>query len=89
MKISREQAYNILVECNERAHQAAWDSWTAADEEQDYELQEEMREDASAEQAQYFREEFEALDEEDRDAIHYYCENDDEFKDEFDMWWGE
>lgn len=88
MKLTREQAYNIIFECNEVAHEQAWDFWTAANEEEDYELAEEMREDASLEQSQYFREEYEQLTEEQKEAIQHYCSIDQDFKEEFDMWWG-
>ena len=48
-----------------------------------------MREDASYNQAREFREAFQALDEETQQAILHWEKNDEEFAEEFKMWWGE
>ncbi len=93
--ITRDQAYDIIVNINENAHQQAWDTWLEADalmesdEEDDWEIAEEIKERASQEQAEYFREEFNNLDEATRDAILEYVFTDEEFKEEFSMWYGE
>ena len=48
-----------------------------------------MREDASYNQAREFREAFQSLDEETQQAILHWEKNDEEFAEEFKMWWGE
>ena len=93
--ISIDEAYNIIQEINDNAHQRSWDTWEEADnlmesdDDADWETAEELREQASLEQASYFREEFDELDEETRDAILHYVDNDAAFKEEFSMWYGE
>lgn len=93
--ITREQAYDIIQNLNESAHERSWDTWVEADElsesseESDWELAEEVRERASEEQASYFREEFDDLDDDTREAILHYVNTDEDFKEEFSMWYGE
>ena len=92
--ITIDEAYNIIVGLNEEAHERSWDSWEAADEldesddEDDWGKAEGLREEASLEQASYFREGFDDLDEETQDAILYYVDQDEDFKEEFSMWYG-
>lgn len=93
--ITRDQAYDIIQDINELAHGESWDTWAEADrlsdsdEEEDWEAAEEMREAASAEQAEYFREEFHNLDEDTQAAILHYVDTDEEFRNEFVSWYGE
>ena len=93
--ISIDEAYNIIQSINENAHHRSWDSWAEADrlsesdEEEDWETAEELREDASLEQAAYFREEFNELDDETKEAILHYVDTDNSFKEEFAVWCGE
>ena len=93
--ITRDEAYDIIVNINETAHQRAWDTWVEADtlmeseDEDDWETAEEIREQASQEQAEYFREEFDDLEEETREAVIHYVNTDEDFKEEFSMWYGE
>lgn len=89
------EIYNLAENLNEEAHNLAWDSWVAADElmesdnEDDWEAAEEMREDASLEQAGHFRDLFWDLEEEDQAAITHWLKEDADFKDQFSMWFGE
>lgn len=93
--ISIDEAYSIIQSINENAHQQSWDTWRTADllmesdEEEDWETAEELREDASLEQATYFREEFDELDDETKEAILHYVDTDTGFKEEFVVWYGE
>lgn len=86
--MTRNEAYDLISTLNETAHEQAWESWIAADEEEDYEASEELREDASYEQAGYFRESFENLSEEEKEAILHYVKTDEDFADEFRCWYG-
>ena len=89
-----DEAYRIIENLNEEAHSLSWDTWIAADvmEESDFEdsdmTAEEMREDASAEQASYFRENFVDLKEEERLAVEHYIKTDKEFQEQFKDWYG-
>lgn len=85
-----------LVEAiNEDAHDRAFESWVAADElmeseeEADWETAEEMREEASNEQAEYFRESYFDLEDEDQETIKYWLEQDSDFKEQFAVYFGE
>jgi hypothetical protein len=87
--ISREEAYDLICDLNEEAHAAAYEDWAAADECEDEDEAEELREDASYQQAIEFREAFQSLDEESQEAILHYVKHDEDFAEEFNMWWGE
>lgn len=93
--ITLSEAYSIIQDINENAHSRAWDIWVQADElmesddEADWDIAEEIRDQASQNQAEYFREEFDSLDEETKDAILNYVETDESFKDEFITYYGE
>lgn len=93
--ITIDEAYNIVVNINEEAHSRSWDTWEEADnlmesdDDADWETAEELKEQASLEQASYFREGFEELDDDTRDAILHYVNTDEAFKEEFVMWYGE
>ena len=82
--ISKEEAYDIISNINEEAHNAVWDMWIKADEEDD----EELREEASEEQSVVFRGLFYELDEETQYAIKHYSKVDESFRDDFDCWYG-
>lgn len=90
-----QEVYDIIDTINEDAHQQAWDTWVSADElmesneEADWETAEEIREDASMEQASYFRDMYYELDEIDQDSIKYWLKEDDDFKESFSMYFGE
>jgi hypothetical protein len=89
-----EEAYAIIEGLNEEAHGMAWDTWIEADEladsddEDDWELAEGKREEASEEQAGYFRSEFSSISDEDREAIEHWLTADESFKEEFRDWYG-
>jgi hypothetical protein len=89
--ISREEAYDLICDLNEEAHAATYDEWVEADEmeDEDPDMAEEMREDASHQQAIEFREAFQALMPEDQEAILHYTKVDEDFAEEFNAWWGE
>lgn len=92
--ITIDEAYEIIVGINEEAHERSWDTWSEADDledsddEDDWGKAESMREEASLEQAGYFREGFNDLDEDTQEAILHYVDTDENFKEEFSMWYG-
>ena len=89
-----EETWAIAEGINEEAHGMAWDTWIEADEladsddEDDWELAEGKREEASDEQAGYFRDEFECLEDEDRAAVHHWLDADESFREQFRDWYG-
>ena len=91
---SLDEAFAIIEGLNEEAHGMAWDTWIEADEledsenEDDRELAESKREEASDEQAGYFRDEFECLLDEDREAVIHWLAEDESFKEQFRDWYG-
>lgn len=93
--ISREEAYDIIFAMNESAHDSSWDTWEEADnlrdsdDEDDWDEAEELSAQASAEQASYFREQFEELEEDTKQAILHYVDTDPDFGSEFVSWYGE
>ena len=88
---TREEAYEIICDLNEEAHAATYDEWVEADdmEDEDPDMAEEMREDASYQQAHEFREAFQTLMPEDQEAVLHYVKHDEDFAEEFNAWWGE
>ena len=95
MTMTKDEAYSIISNLNEEAHSAAWDSWVAADElgdsddEEDWAAAEEMREDASYEQAGYFRSEFQNLKQDEQDAIWGWAMKDEDFAEDMKAWYGQ
>ena len=83
-----DEVYDLIESLNNDAHSDSWDSWIAADDEDDYETAEEMREDASDEQAEYFREYFWELSEEDIESVRHWLEKDEDFREQFETWFG-
>jgi len=89
-----DEVYQLVETLNEEAHSDAWDSWIAADEmeesdEEDSDVTaEQLREEASDEQAGYFRQGFWALSEEYQEAIEYWLKQDQSFRDQFRDWFG-
>jgi hypothetical protein len=84
-----EEAQEIVERLNDDAHEQAWDAWTAADDEQDWEAAEEMREDASIEQAEYFRDFWYELDTDDQELVKYWLDHDEDFREQFAVYFGE
>lgn len=82
-----EQVYDILESINDQAHGRAWDTWTSADAEEDDELAEELREEASAEQSDWFRNFYWQLSDEDRRAVVYWIIKDEDLADQFKTWY--
>jgi hypothetical protein len=90
--LSRDEAYEIICDLNEEAHAATYDEWVEADdmEDEDPDQAEEMREEASYNQAVEFREAFQStLTPEQQEAILHYTKVDEDFAMEFNGWWGE
>ena len=91
-----EEIWELVESLNEEAHAEAWDSWVAADELEDSDEEEnengltaeELRENASDEQAGYFRQSYWALSADDQDAIIHWLKEDESFKDQFSSWFG-
>ena len=89
--LSRDEAYEIICDLNEEAHAATYDEWVEADdmEDEDPDQAEEMREEASYNQAVEFREAFQStLTPEQQEAILHYTKVDEDFAMEFNGWWG-
>lgn len=89
---TREEAYEIICDLNDEAHSATYEDWVAADEAEDegedMDIVEEMREDASYQQAHEFREAFQTLMPEDQEAVLHWVKHDKDFAEEFNAWWG-
>ena len=83
--ISIDEAWDIMEATNDEAHSDAWDLWIEADEADD----ESLREDASDAQREYFIDIFNNLDEEIKQAIFHYARTDEQFKDQFECYYGE
>ena len=89
-----DEVWALAESLNEEAHSDAWDSWIAADEmeeseeDEDGSSAEQLREEASDEQAGYFRQGYWALSEQDREAIEYWLKKDESFRDQFSTWFG-
>jgi hypothetical protein len=94
-KMTRDEAYSIISELNEEAHSSTWDSWVEADElgesdeEEDWAMAEERREEASEEQSGFFRVEFGNLKEEQQDAIWSWAMKDEDFAEDMKGWYGQ
>lgn len=89
-----DEAFELIEALNEEAHGMAWDTWIEADEleesddEDDWSKAEAKREEASDEQAGYFRDEFNGLEDEDRAAVHHWLDADESFREQFRDWYG-
>lgn len=93
--LTLQETIDLVETLNEEAHQQSWDTWTEADalmdsdEEDDWEAAEELREDASAEQASYFRDEYYSLSEEQKKSISHWITEDEDFREQFMTYFGE
>jgi hypothetical protein len=89
-----DEAFELIEALNEEAHGMAWDTWIEADEledsdnEDDWDKAEGKREEASDEQAGYFRDEFDGLEDEDRRAVEHWLTADESFREQFRDWYG-
>lgn len=94
MTMTKDDAHSIISNLNEEAHSMAWDSWVEADEldesdeEEDWAAAEEMRDEASAEQAGYFRASFNELKQDQQDAIWQWAMKDEDFAEDLKAWYG-
>lgn len=92
---SLNEVYEIIQTLNERAHSESWDSWIAADDYEENEDEDEdvttesLRDEASLEQAEYFRDFYSELSQDDQDAIKHWIRNDESLRDEFSSWYGQ
>ena len=86
-KLTIDQAWELIEELNERAHQEAWDLWIAADETED-DNEEELREEASDAQREYFWDELADLPQDQYNAIFEYARIDEGFRDQFEAFNG-
>jgi hypothetical protein len=90
-----EEAWNIIESLNDDAHNQAWDTWIEADElmesddESDWEVAEDLREQASLEQAEYFRDSWYDLSEEDQEVVKHWLDHDEDFREQFSTYFGE
>lgn len=83
-----DEAWDLINALNDDAHGYAWDLWIESDEAEDEEEAETLREDASNAQAEYFRDLLNDLESDARDAIFHYAKTDEEFKDQFECYYG-
>jgi len=87
---TKEEVYDLIFDLNEDAHSEAYDSWVAADEAEDngedMDVVESMREDASIEQAGYFREMLEQYPGLLEEAT-LYAEQDESFAMDWEAWY--
>ena len=89
--IAIEEAWAVMEVCNDKAHSLAWDTWVEADEaeeDDECELAEELREAASDEQAEYFQGELDDLARDVYDAIIHYAKTNDDFREQFRCYGG-
>lgn len=90
-----EEAWDIIESLNNDAHEQSWDTWIEADaleeseDEDDWTSAEEIRENASLEQADYFREGWYNLSDEDQETVKHWLNHDESFKDQFITYFGE
>lgn len=90
-----EEAWNIIEELNDNAHNEAWDTWVQADElmesdeEDDWATAEDLREEASLQQAEHFRDFWFDLDEDDQNLVKYWLKLDEDFREQFAVYFGE
>lgn len=87
-----DEIWDLVESLNNEAHNDAWDSWVQADEAETSDDEdadpEYLRELASDEQAEYFRNSVADLDPEDRAAIQHWIANDDTFSEQFRCYYG-
>jgi hypothetical protein len=90
-----EEAWDIIESLNDDAHNQAWDTWVESDnlmesdDEADWEAAEDLREQASLEQAEYFRDAWYDLSNEDQELIEYWLERDEDFREQFSTYFGQ
>ena len=80
-----DEAYSLIEKLNDEAHGLAWDLWIEADEKDD----EELRETASDVQRGHFGDLVEELDPVVQRELLHYCAQDEDFKEQFETYYGE
>jgi len=89
---TKEEVHDIIHDLNEEAHHQAWDTWEESDRlmesdnEDDWDRAEEVKEEASEEQAGYFREMLEQYPGLLEEAKHY-AEQDESFNMDWEAWY--
>ena len=85
-----DECYSIISALNEEAHGLAWDTWIEADrlDEEGDDGAEDMRDQASMEQQEHFIGLFNDLDEETKQACFEHRKIDENFRMDFDCWYG-
>ena len=81
-----EQTLNLIQDLNEQSHNDAWDYWIEADNEEDEEAAEDLRELASDVQAGCLYERLYDLNDEDFDSILYWIKNNNDVKEQLQDW---
>lgn len=91
-----DDAWGIIESINDDAHGDAWDTWMEADrladegeEDDDWIRAEELREEASLEQAGYFRDGWFGLNKEDQAVVEHWLREDNDFREQFATYFGE
>ena len=87
-----DETYDLAQSINEEAHDFAYDTWMSAEEAEHEgadEEAEELRDQASAEQAEHFRDLYRVLDDNQQAAVQHWLEKNADFRDEFSVWFGE
>jgi hypothetical protein len=90
-----EEAQEIVERLNDDAHNESWDLWIEADgladsdNEADWDRAEDVREQASVEQAEYFRDFWYELDTDDQELVKYWLDHDEDFREQFATYFGE
>lgn len=85
-----EETIDLMESLNGTAYDLAMNSWIAADRAGivDDDDAEELREDASAEQQEYFREEYADLTDEEQESIRQWYMRDKDFREQFETYYG-
>lgn len=87
-----EETFDLINQLNDEAHTDSYESWTKADNAEDSDDEDQdpeyLRELASEEQSEYFRDYFYDLDVEDQEAIKHWLNNDEDFKEQFQCYFG-
>ena len=93
--LSREECWDLINTWNEDAHEDVWDLWDQASEiednaktDEEFDRAEELKEEASEEQQQIFRDIFFTASQKEKDSVWHYIKYDESFKDEFEQWYG-
>ena len=80
--------WDIIEDLNETAHDLALDTWVDSDNAIDEENAEDLREKASAEQQEYFRDLYYDLPEDQKELIRQNYMRDREFREQFETYYG-